>query len=57
MRRWGIGGSLGVAGYRDGGGGYCNQSGIRYDMRPRLDKTLKIYLVTGKIIHLAPFFK
>jgi hypothetical protein len=28
-------------------GGYCNQSGIRYDRQLRLDKTLKIYLVTG----------
>jgi hypothetical protein len=25
-----IGGEVKVAGYRDGGGGYCNQSGIRY---------------------------
>jgi hypothetical protein len=30
---------LRVAGYRDDGGGYCNQSGIRYDRQLRLDKT------------------
>jgi len=29
--RLGIWGRLRVADYRDGGGGYCNQSGIRYE--------------------------
>jgi hypothetical protein len=29
------------------GGGCCKQSGIRYYKQLRLDKTLKIYLVTG----------
>jgi hypothetical protein len=29
------------------GGGCCNQPGIRYDKQLSLDKTLKIYLVTG----------
>jgi len=46
--RSGIWGRLRVADYRDGGGGYCNQSGIRYDIQLRLDKTLKIYPVTGQ---------
>jgi hypothetical protein len=37
-----------AADYREGrGGGYGNQSGIRYDRQLGLDKTLKIYLVTG----------
>jgi hypothetical protein len=35
-----IGGRLRVAGYRDGGGGYCIQFGIRYERQLRLDKTL-----------------
>ncbi|NIO86768.1 MAG: hypothetical protein GTN53_39720 [Candidatus Aminicenantes bacterium] len=45
MRR--LWGRLRIAGYRDGGGGYYIQFGLRYDMKLRLDKTLKIYLVTG----------
>jgi hypothetical protein len=53
MKRLGICGfgdlwRLKIADYRDGGSGYCNQSGIRYGKQLRLDKTLKIYLVTGQ---------
>ncbi|NIN20535.1 MAG: hypothetical protein GTO45_20425 [Candidatus Aminicenantes bacterium] len=48
IRGLGIGGRLRVAGYREGEGGYCNQSGIRYDKQLRPDKSLKIYPVTGQ---------